>query len=320
MLQSTSAHLYTDSDVPKLYDELLQQNATLLERAPEYRELIDRAYGIAKVAHGTQYRKSGEPYIIHPIIVAQYASRIYPGDIDMILAALLHDVVEDSPKTLDEIKQSFPERVGLEQIVDGVTKLNVQNDTEDSAQVANFRKLISQTINDNPRIILIKLADRLHNMQTLEYQAQDKRQKIASETMTFYVPIAERLGLYAIKTELEDLSFRYLNPSDYREVQELFNKYRAKLSAVHQDVKERVARLLTSTGMKFTLLSREKTPYSTHKKITRKRIPFEEIYDLIALRIIFEPRPDIPEKTQCWFIYMLLTEHFQHSENGQETG
>jgi len=310
MPESTSAHLYTDSDVPKLYDELLQQNATLLERAPEYRELIDRAYGIAKIAHGAQYRKSGESYIIHPIIVAQYASQIYPGDIDMILAALLHDVVEDSPKTLDEIKQSFPERVGLEQIVDGVTKLNVLNDTEDSAQVANFRKLISQTINDNPRIILIKLADRLHNMQTLEYQAQDKRQKIASETMTFYVPIAERLGLYAIKTELEDLSFRYLNPSDYREVQELFNKYREKLSAVHQDVKDRVARLLTSTGMKFTLLSREKTPYSTHKKITRKRIPFEEIYDLIALRIIFEPRPDIPERTQCWFIYMLLTEYF----------
>lgn len=306
----SARHLYTDSDVPKLYNELLSQNATLLEKAPESRALIDRAYEIAKVAHGKQYRKSGEPYIIHPIIVAKYASKIYPGDIQMILAALLHDVVEDSPKTLDDINQSFPETPELVQIVDGVTKLNVLNDTEDSAQVANFRKLISQTINDNPRIILIKLADRLHNMQTLEFQAQNKRQKIASETMFFYVPIAERLGLYSIKTELEDLSFRYLNPSEYREIQELFDKHREKLSAVHRDVKERVGRLLTNTGMTFTLLSREKTPYSTYKKISTKRIPFEEIYDLIALRIIFEPRPDIPEQTQCWFIYMLLTEHF----------
>ena len=310
MPPSGSLHLYTDADVPKLYDELLVQNQQLLESVPEARALIDRAYGIAKVAHGEQYRKSGEPYIIHPIIVAKYASQIYPGDLQMILAALLHDVVEDSPKTLEEISQSFPETPGLVQIVDGVTKLNVLNDTQDSAQAANFRKLISQTINDNPRIILIKLADRLHNMQTLEFQAQNKRQKIASETMYFYVPIAERLGLYALKTELEDLSFRYINPTEYSEIQNLFDKHREKLAAVHRDVKERIARILTPIGLQYTLLSREKSPYSTHKKITQKHIRFEEIYDLIALRIIFKPRPDVPEQTQCWFIYMLLTDHF----------
>lgn len=310
MSQSDLSHLNSNSEVQKLFDELLQQNATLLEKAPESRALIDRAYEIAKQAHGNQYRKSGEPYIIHPLIVAKYASQIYPGDVRMILAALLHDVVEDSSKTLEDINQSFPETPGLVHIVDGVTKLSSLGNTDDSAQVANFRKLISQTINDNPRIILIKLADRLHNMQTLEYQPQHKRQKIASETQTFYVPIADRLGLYSIKTELENLSFQYLNPTEYCEIQELFNKHRERLSTVHRDVKERIGRLLTKSGIEYTLLSREKSPYSTYKKITTKRIPFEEIYDLIALRIIFTPRADIPEQTQCWFIYMLLTEHF----------
>ena len=310
MVANGVARIYTEQEVPLLYEELLAQNSEWLNTDPKYIELVDRAYKIATWAHGKQLRKSGEPYIIHPILVAKYATKIYPGDIDILLSALLHDVVEDSDKKIDEIQNEFPERPEVGKIVDALTKFKNIANPDDSGQVNNFRKLISQTINENPRIILIKIADRLHNMQTLSYQAKDKQQKISNETLHFYVPIAERLGLYTIKTELEDLSFYFNNPTAYRAIQEQFDKYRDKLTTVHQEVCDRVRRVLTAAGMEFELQSREKTPYSTYKKIDNKHIPFEEIYDLIALRIIFVPRPDIPEKTQCWFIYMLLTEMY----------
>lgn len=307
---SVTERLYrTEEEVAELYQKLIDMNAKWLANLPAARELIDRAYKIAYDAHkNVPPRKSGEPYIIHPIIVAMYASQIYPGDINIILAALLHDVVEDTPITLTDIAQRFPDRPGLEQIVDGVTKLKEVHDTGDSSQVENFRKLLNQTINDNSRIILLKLADRLHNMQTLQYQESIKQQKIASETLTFYVPIAERLNLYTIKTELENLSFKYLYPSAYKNIEAQFETHRARLAEVHRVISGQIDQLLSTTGLDYKITSREKTPYSTYKKLTNKHILFEEIYDLVAFRIVFKPHEGIPESTQCWFIYMLLTD------------
>ncbi len=301
---------YTDEDVPKLFEDLLARNASWLSKVKNGEALVRRAYEIAFEAHKPQRRKSKEPYIIHPLFVAQYASEICPYDIDVILAALLHDVVEDSEVSIQDIQNAFPERPALAQIVDGLTKFKHVTKLDDSEQVANYRRLLTQTMDDNPRIILVKLADRLHNMQTLGFQEKHKLQKIASETLQFYVPIADRLGLYTIKSELEDLSFKNLNPAEYANIEKLFALHRDRLSRVHREMKERITRILAPTQLKYELTSREKSPYSTFKKIDKKHIPFEDIYDLVALRIIFEPRPDIPEKTQCWFIYILLTEHF----------
>lgn len=303
---------YTKRDIPELYAQLLKEAGEIAQNR-DMRRLIHRAMRIAQKSHAQQARKSGEPYIIHPITVARYATRICPKDIDVILAGLLHDVVEDSAVTVQDLQNQFPEREHLPQIVDGLTKFKDTEEhdgVDDSPQVATYRRLLTQTIEEDPRIILVKMADRLHNMQTLEFKEKSKQHKIASETLNVYVPIADRLGLYTVKSELEDLSFRFLNPDAYRNIEKLFEQHRERLTRAHRDAKERITRILEPTHLKYELLSRQKSPYSTDQKIKNKHIPFEQIYDLIALRIVFEPRPDIPEKTQCWFIYMLLTEHF----------
>lgn len=303
--------VYTKRDIPDLYSKLLAE-AGEVAKSRDMRRLMHRAMRIAQSAHAKQVRKSGEPYIIHPIMVAIYATRICPKDIDVILAALLHDVVEDSSMTVQDLQNAFPERENLPQIVDGLTKFKDSEETDgidDSPQVATYRRLLTQTIEENPRIILVKIADRLHNMQTLAFKEKSKQHKIASETINVYVPIADRLGLYAVKSELEDLSFRFLNPDAYQNIEKLFEQHHERLTRLHREAKERITRILEPTHLEYTLLSRQKSPYSTNQKIEKKRIPFEQIYDLIALRIIFTPRPDIPESTQCWFIYMLLTEH-----------
>lgn len=272
-------------------------------------EIITKAFLFAKEAHKGARRRSGEPYILHPISVA----RIVCGEIGLgstsICAALLHDVVEDTEYTVDDMKVLFGDKIA--QIVDGLTKISSGMFGDNvSAQAENFRKLLL-TMSDDIRVILVKIADRLHNMRTLGSMAPAKQYKIAGETMYIYAPLAHRLGLFAIKTELEELSFRWENPEVYNDIQ-------LKLQASHRlraDVYEHFAKpvisKLNDLGFKYEIRAREKSIYSIWNKMQSKGVPFEEIYDIFAVRIIFENEPGIDEKKRCWDIYSVITDIYK---------
>ncbi len=276
-------------------------------------EIIERAFRFAKEAHKGVRRRSGEPYIMHPIAVAKIASQEIGLGSTSICAALLHDVVEDTDYTVEDIAQHFGPKIA--QLVEGLTKISggIFGDKA-SVQAENFRKLLL-TMSEDIRVVLIKMADRLHNMRTLGSMAPNKRYKIAGETLYIYAPLAHRLGLFAIKTELEDLSFKHEHPDIYREISEKIQESEARRSAVYSDFSEPIKRKLDSLGIKYEAKARLKSIYSIYNKMETKHLPFEEVYDLYAMRIVFDCDDQSKEKGICWSIYAAITDLYQLHPN-----
>ncbi len=285
------------------YADLLDSLDSLTE--PEERKLVARAFDLANEAHKGALRKSSEPYILHPIAVAKITGQLLPGDAEAVACALLHDVVEDTPYTCQDIERIFGPTVA--QIVEGLTKIDTIAADGESRQVINYQQLV-MSIEKDFRTIIIKLADRLHNMRTLSSMREDKQLKIASETIYFYAPIAERIGLYGVKTELEDLSFKYRHPKAYQEIARRYNLSFDQAQRQIDAFSLPIRRLLTDSGVDYQLSSRPKSIYSIWRKMQNKQVSFDEIYDLLAVRIVFRPIEGVPESTQCWFVYSLLTD------------
>jgi len=273
------------------------------------KEIIRKAFEVAVEAHKEIRRKSGEPYIYHPIAVAQIcAEEIGLGTIG-IVCALLHDTVEDTDLTLADVKGLFGEKVA--QIIDGLTKISGVIDNTSSIQAENFRKVLL-TMSEDIRVILIKLADRLHNMRTLEHMKRDKQMKIASETLYLYAPLAHRLGLNTIKTELEDLGLKYTNPEAYSEVANKLKQVEPERKKFIQKFIEPLKEILVEQGFKFKIFGRPKSIFSIYHKIKTKDVTFDEIYDLFAIRIVIDS-PIEQEKSDCWKIYSIITDFYHPS-------
>ena len=271
------------------------------------RVLLRKAFDLALDAHKDMRRKSGEPYIYHPIAVAQIVASEIGLGVTGVICALLHDTVEDTEVTLDDIRRMFGETES--KIIDGLTKIENVFDQSSSIQAENFRKVLL-TLSDDVRVILIKLADRLHNMRTLDSMARDKQLKIASETLFLYAPLAHRLGLYNIKTEMEDLGLKYTQP-------EVFEEITTKLKNTEEVRKRFISRFiypirtrLMQGGLQFDIKGRSKSIYSIYNKIKIKGIPFEEIFDIFAIRIIIDT-PEDAEKADCWRVYSIITDIYQ---------
>jgi GTP pyrophosphokinase len=280
-------------------------------------EIIVRAFEFAKAAHAGVRRRSGEPYILHPIAVAKIASQEIGLGSTSICAALLHDVVEDTDFTVEDIERNFGAKIA--QLVEGLTKISggIFGDKA-SLQAENFRKLLL-TMSEDIRVVLIKMADRLHNMRTLGSMAPNKQYKIAGETLYIYAPLAHRLGLFAIKTELEDLSFKYEHPQAYEEIKAKIAESEARRDAVYTDFAEPIKQKLAEMGLEYEAKARLKSCYSIWRKMQNKHIPFEEVYDLYAVRIVFECDDPAREKQICWNIYAAITDIYKlHPERTRD--
>ncbi len=270
---------------------------------------IQKAFEFANNAHAGVKRKSGEPYIIHPIAVAKIVIDEIGLSATSIISALLHDVVEDTDYTLEDISNLFGEKVA--QIVDGLTKLRGEFNTQhDSKQAHNFRKML-MTLSDDVRVILIKLADRLHNMRTLDSMAPNKQLKIAAETLYIFAPLAHRLGLYAIKSELEDLSLKYKHPDAYNQILYRLQNQQEQRNYLVTEFIRPIDEQLKQEGVEFTITERLKSIYSIWNKMQTKGVSFDEVYDLLAIRIVFSPKPNISEKRQCFDILSLVTDIYK---------
>ena len=272
-------------------------------------EISTKAFNFANQAHKGIKRRSGEPYIMHPIAVASIVCNEIGLGSTSICAALLHDVVEDTDYTVEDIENIFGPKIA--QIVDGLTKISggIFGDRA-SAQAENFKKLLL-TMSNDIRVILIKIADRLHNMRTLGSMLPNKQYKIAGETLYIYAPLANRLGLYKIKTELENLSFKYEHPEEYAEIEEKLNATAAERDKVFNDFTAPIRTQLDKMGLKYRILARVKSIYSIWNKMQTKHVPFEEIFDLLAVRIIFEPRNEEEELNDCFDIYVSISKIYK---------
>ena len=269
-------------------------------------DIITKAFNFARHAHQGGRRLSGEPYIMHPLAVAQIVCTEIGLGSTSICSALLHDVVEDTDYTIEDIENIFGPKIA--QIVDGLTKISGGIFGERaSAQAENFKKLLL-TMNDDIRVILIKMADRLHNMRTLGAQPANKRYKISGETLYIYAPLANRLGLNAIKSELENLSFKYEHPDEYKAIEKKLQATESERNTVFQEFTAPIRKQLDQMGFNYEIKARIKSPYSIWSKMQVKHIPFEEVYDILAVRIIFEPRNNIDERNECFNIYVALTQ------------
>ena len=272
-------------------------------------ELITHAFNFANQAHYGVRRLSGEPYILHPIAVARICVKEIGLGSTSICSALLHDVVEDTDYTVEDIAGLFGDKIA--QIVSGLTKISGGVfGSQASEQAENFRKLLL-TISDDIRVVLIKIADRLHNMRTLGAQPKDKQYKIAGETQYIYAPLAHRLGLFPIKTELEDLSFKYEHPDTWKEINDKLEAIKEQQMDSFEQFAVPIRERLTGMGYQFTLKARIKSVYSVWKKMVRQQCAFEDVYDLLAVRIIFTPKDSLSEKDQCWMIYSAITELYR---------
>ena len=272
-------------------------------------DLITKAFNFAKQAHKGVRRLSGEPYIMHPIAVAQIACQEVGLGSTSICAALLHDVVEDTDYTVEDIENIFGAKVA--QIVDGLTKISGGIFGEQaSAQAENFKKLLL-TMSDDIRVILIKICDRLHNMRTLESQPANKQYKIAGETLYIYAPLANRLGLNKIKTELEDLSFKYEHPDQYASIESKLQSTQSSRHELFDQFTQPIKEALDKMGIKYTLKERVKSPYSIWNKMQNKHVSFEEIYDILAVRIIFTPKEREEEIRECFNIYVAISQIYK---------
>ncbi|MCD2258714.1 RelA/SpoT family protein [Psychroserpens luteolus] len=296
-----------NAEIAKAYKELLKVSYQTLSK--EDKKLIREAFEVAVDAHNGQRRKSGEAYIFHPIAVAKIVASEIGLDATSIAAALLHDVVEDNPDyTKDDIERLFGETVA--RIVDGLTKISsLSKDADVSTQAENFRKMLL-TLNDDVRVIIIKIADRLHNMQTMDSMRKDKQEKIASETLYIYAPLAHRIGLYNIKTELEDLGLKYTEPEVYNDLLEKIQDSKAEQDSYIKDFSKVIVDSLDKEGLNYEIKGRPKSIYSIRKKIVKQGVNFEEVYDKFAVRIIY--KSDFKnEKFLAWKIYSIVTDHFR---------
>jgi GTP pyrophosphokinase len=294
-------------EILKRYTALLRPLADKIEK--HEKQQIRKAFDLALDAHKDMRRKSGEPYIYHPIAVAQIAVSEMGLGATAAICALLHDTVEDTDVTLKDIRSMFGETEA--KIIDGLTKIENVFDQSSSIQAENFRKILL-TLSDDVRVILIKLADRLHNMRTLSSMARDKQLKIASETLFLYAPLAHRLGLYNIKTEMEDLGLMYTQPDIHEEIiTKLKNTEEVRKRFISRFVNP-IRNSLTEQGFTFDIKGRPKSIYSIYNKIKIKGIPFEEIFDIFAIRIIIDS-PVETEKADCWRVYSIITDIYQPS-------
>ncbi|BFM44192.1 RelA/SpoT family protein [Flavobacterium sp. CFS9] len=290
------------------YKELLRISYQTL--SPADKKLIRHAFDVAVDAHKEQRRKSGEAYIFHPIAVAKIVASEIGLGATSIAAALLHDVVEDTPITVEDIERLFNPKVA--QLVEGLTKISlVQRDLNASMQAENFRKMIL-TLNDDVRVILIKLADRLHNMQTMDSMAEYKQTKIASETLYIYAPLAHRLGLYNIKTKLEDLGLKYTEPAVYNDIVSKIRETKEEQDAYIKDISDVLKKSLDSEGVDYVIKGRPKSIYSIRRKMRAQNVSFDEVYDKFALRIVYKSDQH-DEKFIAWKIYSIVTDHYRPS-------
>src|SRR5881398_624655 len=292
---------------------LREYRALLRELKPKLKpgdkELLRRAFEIAAEAHKTMRRKSGEPYILHPLAVARICVEEIGLGVRSTICSLLHDTVEDTDISLDDVQREFGSEIS--KIVDGLTKISNVIDVNASQQAENFRKILL-TLTDDPRVILIKLADRLHNMRTLDSMKPEKQLKISSETIYVYAPLAHRMGLYTIKTELEDLSMKYLEQQVYKEIaRKLAETKRERTRYINEFIKP-LNDKLDSAGLDFEIYGRPKSIHSIWNKMKKKGVSFEEVYDLFAIRIIVNSAPE-KEKEDCWKVYSMITDEYTPS-------
>ena len=309
---------FTQQDYAVISEAWEQLRASVLQRCPDGEEmaLVQKAFDFANDAHRNIRRRSGEPYMLHPVAVAQ----IVVDDIGLgcksIAAALLHDVVEDTEYTVADIRSRFGNKIAT--LVDGLTKIKNVLDTEQKAratdlsqqslQAENFKRILL-TLNDDVRVVLIKLADRLHNCRTIEHMPEHKRDKILSETMFIFIPLAHRLGLYSIKIELENIWLRYKEPEAYADVKARIDRTVAEKGAQMSEFVNPIEEAMRKAGFKFSITKRVKTPYSVWRKMQQKQISFEEVYDLYAIRIVFDAEQDSAEseRDQCYHIFSVIT-------------
>ncbi|WP_035660074.1 RelA/SpoT family protein [Flavobacterium seoulense] len=290
------------------YKELLRISYQTL--STEDKKLIRKAFDAAVEAHKDQRRKSGEAYIFHPIAVAKIVASEIGLGATSIAAALLHDVVEDTPTTVKDIERMFNPKVA--QLVEGLTKISiVQKDMNVSMQAENFRKMLL-TLYDDVRVILIKIADRLHNMQTMDSMDDHKQVKIASETLYIYAPLAHRLGLYNIKTKLEDLGLKYTEPAVYNDIVSKIKETKEQQDAYIKDISDVLKSSLNAEGIDYIIKGRPKSIYSIRRKMKAQNVTFDEVYDKFALRIIYKSDPH-DEKFIAWKIYSIVTDHYRPS-------
>lgn len=307
MEQAKIDHIAEEAMIDAAFQDML--NCYLASNHRKKVEKITRAYNFAKEAHKGVRRRSGEPYILHPIAVAKIANHEIGLGSTSICAALLHDVIEDTDYTAEDIEQHFGKKIA--QIVVGLTKISggIFGDKA-SAQAENFRKLLL-TMSEDIRVVLIKMADRLHNMRTLGSMAPNKQYKIAGETLYIYAPLAHRLGLFTIKTELEDLSFKYEHPEAYQRISEQIKESELRRNEIYRKFSRPIKQKLKEIGLKYEAKARMKSVYSIWNKMQKKNVPFEEIYDIYAMRIIFDCDDPAQEKVTCWNIYSIITDLYK---------
>lgn len=289
-------------EILKRYRALLRACKPTMQKGDK--RMIRLAFDMALESHQDMRRKSGEPYIYHPIAVAQIAAEEIGLGTTSIVCALLHDVVEDTDITLEDIEREFGKKVA--KIIDGLTKIAGVFDYNSSLQAENFRKMLL-TLADDVRVILIKLADRLHNMRTMDFMPRDKQLKISSETVYLYAPLAHRLGLYMIKSELEDLSMKYMEPVTYKFIAQQLNEKKAERENFIKDFIAPIKEILNEQGLEADVYGRPKSIHSIWSKMRKKNIPFDEVYDLFAIRIILNSKPE-NEKADCWKAYSIVTD------------
>ena len=295
-----------NKEIAKRYKDLLKGTYEILSK--DDKVLIRKAFDIAVDAHSKQRRKTGEPYIFHPIAVAKIVAMEIGLGATSIAAALLHDVVEDTEYTIDDMEQIFGETIA--RIVNGLTKISRLKKGQDSSiQAENFRKMLL-TLNDDVRVILIKIADRLHNMQTMDAMPAYKQVKIASETLYIYAPLAHRLGLYNIKTELEDLGLKYTEPEVYSDILSKIKNSKEDQQKYIDTFAETLKSGLNKEKIKYTIKGRFKSIFSIRRKMRKQNVTFDEVYDKFAIRIIFEPNSK-DEKFEAWKIYSIVTDYFK---------
>lgn len=295
--------------IAKEYKELLRISYQTL--SDEDKKLIRKAFDVAVDAHKDQRRKSGEAYIFHPIAVAKIVASEIGLGATSIAAALMHDVVEDTAITVEDIERMFNPKIA--KIVEGLTKIaKVTTDQQDiSLQAENFRKMLL-TLHEDVRVILIKIADRLHNMQTMDSMADYKQAKIASETLYIYAPLAHRLGLYNIKSQLEDLGLKYTEPDVYHDIVDKMKETKEEQDAYIKSISDVLKEALDKEGLEYTIKGRPKSIYSIRRKMKAQNVTFDEVYDKFALRIVYKSEPN-EEKFLAWKIYSIVTDHYRPS-------
>ncbi len=296
-------HLDEEAAINAAFKELL--DIYLASQHRKKVELITKAFNFARQAHKGVRRHSGEPYIMHPLAVARIVCKEIGLGSTSICAALLHDVVEDTDYTVDDIRNLFGDKIA--EIVNGLTKIaGGVFGAHASEQAENFKKLLL-TMSEDIRVILIKIADRLHNMRTLEFMQVNKQYKIAGETLYIYAPIAYRLGLSKIKTELENLSFKYEHPEEYARIEKKIEKTQQERDILYTEFTQPICEKLDAMGLDYRIIGRVKSPYSIWNKMQKKHVAFEDIFDILAVRIIFTPREGKDENNECFDIYIALT-------------